>query len=177
MSAAVLTTDGSRSTVYSIAWIMYLTLAQTDPPTNVSLPFLPLLPYRCAKVTLHVLRLTRDAVSMQAIHLFLDLQFRRVMVLAGKDAKATVKQNVLYAEGNRRLDIYFAIKDADELSPVIVYVGGGNWRWWNKLGGAQAALRLRQLGYTVIVPALRQYPEAKSPEMVRRRATLVYMLC
>jgi acetyl esterase/lipase len=92
------------------------------------------------------------------------------MTLGGKDAKSVVKENILYTEAGRRLDVYLPQHDAEDehtsLAPVIVFVGGGNWTWWSKKGGAQAALRLRRLGYAVVVPDLRQWPNAKSPDMV-----------
>lgn len=154
--------------VYSIPWILYLLLAQTDPPTNVRLPFLPLHPLRTTKITLYALRLLRDLVASQAISLFLDSQLRRVMVLGGKDAKTILKENVLYAEGGRRLDVYLPVREGRELAPVIVYVGGGNWRWWRKNAGAQTALRLRKLGYAVVVPELTGWPKGKTPDMVSR---------
>ncbi|KAL8279687.1 hypothetical protein RQP46_008000 [Phenoliferia psychrophenolica] len=69
--------------LYSITWTTYLLLAQHDPPTNVSLPFLPLSPFRCSKVVWHLLRTTHAFLSAGAIDLFLDLQVRRVMVLGG----------------------------------------------------------------------------------------------
>lgn len=162
--------------VYALTWTSYLVLAQADPPANVTLPFLPLSPIRCTRVALHLLRLARDFLTAGAIDLFLDLQVRRVMVLGGKDANRVVRENVLYAEGGRRLDVYLPLgvraegdteQPPRQLAPVVVFVGGGNWTWWRKKWGSQAALRLRRLGYTVVVPNIAQWPEAKSPQMVR----------
>ncbi|KAK4704964.1 hypothetical protein P7C70_g1249, partial [Phenoliferia sp. Uapishka_3] len=168
--------------VYSLSWTSYLLLAQYDPPTNVRLPFLPWSPFRAFRVTIHLLRLVRDFIAAGAIDLFLDLQVRRVMVLGGKDAKRVVKENILYADGGKRLDVYFpfgagptSVEDGDEtlerahvteLVPVIVFLGGGNWSWWKKQWGSQAALRLRKLGFCVVVPDMVQWPLGKSPEMV-----------
>ena len=161
--------------MYSLTWTAYLVLAQSDPPTNVRLPFLPFSPLRTYRVSLAILRAVRDFVSAGAVDLFLDLQVRRVMVLGGKDARKVVRENVLYAEGGKRLDVYlpFGVTgDAGQtnrptLAPVVVFVGGGNWSWWRKKWGSQAALRLRRLGYAVVVPDIAQWPDAKSPEMVR----------
>lgn len=94
------------------------------------------------------------------------------MILGGKDAKTILKENVLYAEGGRRLDVYLPVRaegEREELAPVIVFVGGGNWSWWRKSAGAQTALRLRRLGFAVVVPDLTQWPRGKTPEMVSRR--------
>ncbi|KAM0751203.1 alpha/beta-hydrolase [Meredithblackwellia eburnea MCA 4105] len=185
--------------IYSLTWTLYLLLAQTDPPTNVSLPFLPIAPARCLKVSYYILRLSRDFISARAIDLFLDLQVRRVMLLGGKDARKILKENILYAEGKdgkegKRLDVYYPIfqkphpatkktegQDSSEegasqsssepvperqLGPVIVFFGGGNWTWWSKKWGSQCALRLRRLGYCVVVPDIVQWPDGKMPEMV-----------
>jgi acetyl esterase/lipase len=158
------------STVYSIAWSLYLLFAQSDPPTNVSLPFLPLSPVRCTKVTLYFLRFILDSISARGIDLFFDLQVRRVMVLGGKGAKKIIKENVLYAPG-KRLDVYLPASrgglEREDAAPVIVILGGGNWSFWRKRSGAQIALRLRRLGYVVVVPEIAQWPKARLPEMVQ----------
>lgn len=162
--------------VYATTWILYLAAAQTDAPPHVRLLYLPWSPIRCFKVTRYTVYVLRDWINARAPKLFFDLQLRRVLVLGGKDRKSIVKENILYADGGRRLDVYLAVKDhldldddGDEesaLSPVIVFVGGGNWSWWKRKMAAQAALRLRRLGFVVVAPELRQWPEAKSPEMV-----------
>lgn len=80
-----------------------------------------------------------------------------------------MKQNILYGDAGRRLDVYFPVlgPGADgALAPVLFLVGGGNWTWWSKLQGAQVALRFRRLGYVVVVPDFRQWPAVKTPGMV-----------
>jgi acetyl esterase/lipase len=128
--------------------------------------------------------IARDWLNARALSLFFDLQLRRVLVLGGKDRKRVVRENIAYATGQgRRLDVYFAVHDAlnqggseraveeDErpLTPVVVFYGGGNWTWWRRKMAAQAALRLRRLGFTVVAPELRQWSAAKTPEMVSLR--------
>lgn len=93
-----------------------------------------------------------------------------MLILGGKDSHLIVKKNILYAEGGRKLDVYFPVRDAaapdGALAHVILFVGGGNWTWWNRKAGAQLALRFRRLGYVVVVPDLRQWPEVKTSGMV-----------
>lgn len=149
--------------------MLYLFLGQEEGKVGF-LPSLPISPMRVIKIALTTLRVVRDFISSGAVTLFLDLQFRRAFILGGKDAKLIVKRNILYADG-RRLDVYFAAPhsapSADgALSPVILYLGGGNWSWWSKKAGAQMALRFRRLGYVVVVPDQRQWPEVKTPGMV-----------
>ncbi|KAM0786206.1 hypothetical protein ACM66B_007010 [Microbotryomycetes sp. NB124-2] len=154
---------------YATTWILYLSLAQLDAPPTTRFLFLPLSPIRAFKVTLHTFVVLRDVVSSKFIPLFFDLQLRRVLVLGGKDRKQIIKDNILYAPEGRRLDVYFAVKDQgmeDVKAPVIVFVGGGNWTWWTKSKAAQVALRLRRLGFVVVVPQLRQWGQVKTPGMV-----------
>lgn len=140
--------------------------------------YLPWSPIRCFKVTRWAILVARDWFRARALSLFFDLQLRRVLVLGGKDRKRVVRENILYADHGRRLDVYLAVQDTDPeqasgdedrpLTPVIVFVGGGNWTWWRRKMAAQAALRLRRLGFTVVAPELRQWSAAKTPEMVGR---------
>lgn len=94
------------------------------------------------------------------------------MVLGGKGAKKVIRENVLYAPG-KRLDVYLpasrggGLERDEATAPVIVILGGGNWSFWRKRSGAQMALRLRRLGYVVVVPDVAQWPDARLPEMVQ----------
>lgn len=135
------------------------------------------------RITLYLFRLLNDLLEAGAIELWMDLQVRRVVVLGGKDAKTVLRENILYGAeaAGRRLDVYLPVLQPGEggggeggqgegeggMAPIVVLLGGGNWRWWRKQAGCQAALRLRRLGYVVVVPDIGQWPEAKSPQMVR----------
>ncbi|KAK4049969.1 hypothetical protein OIV83_003793 [Microbotryomycetes sp. JL201] len=157
-------------------WILYLSLAQADAPPSSRFLFLPLSPVRAFRVTLHTFVVLRDVVSSKFIPLLFDLQLRRVLILGGKDRKQIIKDNILYASEGRRLDVYFAVNNSSQVdkengshksfAPVVVFVGGGNWSWWTKSKAAQVALRLRRLGFVVVVPQLRQWGQVKTPGMV-----------
>ncbi|SDA02340.1 BZ3501_MvSof-1269-A2-R1_Chr12-3g03551 [Microbotryum saponariae] len=157
--------------LYALPWILYLIFAQDDPPPSVPLPYLPYSPYKCLKITSASFQFLRDLIASGYIALWFDLQIKRFTVLSGKDGSVYVQRNIPYAEGftANKLDIYrpegYDPVTSNVEAPVIVLVGGANWTLWNKTLGAQIALRLRRLGYCVVVPDLRQSP-AKIPEMV-----------
>ncbi|KAK4051505.1 hypothetical protein OIO90_004719 [Microbotryomycetes sp. JL221] len=155
--------------LYSTMWILYLSLAQLDRPPTSRFILLPLSPIRAFKITLHTIVIVRDLISSNFVSLLFDLQLRRVLILGGKDRKQIIKDNVLFGREGRRLDVYYAVKDKGlehVPAPVVVFVGGGNWTWWSKGKAAQIALRLRRLGFVVVVPQLRQWGQVKTPGMV-----------
>ncbi|UZJ54327.1 hypothetical protein CBS101457_003647 [Exobasidium rhododendri] len=177
--------------LYSVAWFSYLTLAQADPPgikdgiITTFLPFLPYSPLRCLKVNwaaaLYAISACR--VVLPAI---LDWSYRRVMVL-GTQGGGIVKENILYGSPHpgKRLDIYLppskqpapdlpyagTSNDADGDStrklakaPVVVFIPSPipplTWTGKRKTY-LQLALRLRRMGYCVVVPDITFYPEAR----------------
>lgn len=153
---------------------MYLLLAKNDSPLPYSI-------IKCWKVTIYFLGLIYEALSVKAIHLFLQSQVQRVLLLGGKESKEVLKENIIYRESldprkkGKRLDLYLPIRrkfygdqvvndgsdggnEPLDLRPVVIFVGGGNWRFFKKSIGSMAALRLRRMGYMVIVPDLSNYP-------------------
>ncbi|SCV73094.1 BQ2448_7019 [Microbotryum intermedium] len=157
--------------LYALPWILYLIFAQDDPPPSVQLPYLPYSPYKCLKITSASFQFLRDLIASGYIALWFDLQIKRFTMLSGREANTFVQRNIPYAEGftTNKLDVYrpdgYDQRSSNIEAPVIVLVGGANWTMWNKTLGAQIALRLRRLGYCVVVPDWRQAP-AKTPEMV-----------
>lgn len=122
-------------------------------------------PLRILKIDAHILLLLADVYHAGLLSVFMNHLVTRVLVLGGRGAAKVVKENILYAPG-RRLDIFRPEVDSEERVPVVVYIGGGNWTHWAKHKGSDVGLRLRRLGYCVVVPDLRQWPKAKTPEMV-----------
>lgn len=77
-----------------------------------------------------------------------------------------VKENIKFGEKGKRLDLFFPQRGEEGGSQVIVYVGGGNWRWWKKSWGSLTGNRLGRMGYLVVVPEVVQWPDGKVGDMV-----------
>ncbi|CAG8602163.1 18353_t:CDS:10, partial [Gigaspora rosea] len=82
---------------------------------------------------------------------------------------------------SNRLDVYIPdtskypqIFDA-AFHPVIVFIHGGSWGSGDKIWYSLLALRLRQMGYVVVVPNVTLYPKAKVDVMLSDiKRTLVW---
>ncbi|KAI8345304.1 Alpha/Beta hydrolase protein [Choanephora cucurbitarum] len=62
-----------------------------------------------------------------------------------------------------KLDVYHPDKRSDgQLARIIVFIYGGSWGSGSKLLYATLANTLRELGYVVVVPDYRKYPEGHS---------------
>lgn len=67
---------------------------------------------------------------------------------------------------NTTLDVYHPDKRQDgSLSRIIVFVYGGGWGSGSKMIYSTLANTLRELGYVVVVPDYRKYPEVKINSM------------
>lgn len=67
---------------------------------------------------------------------------------------------------NSNLDVYHPEKRKNgELSRIIIFVYGGGWGSGSKMIYATLANTLRELGYVVVVPDYRKYPEVKIESM------------
>ncbi|CAG8474344.1 14526_t:CDS:2, partial [Cetraspora pellucida] len=96
---------------------------------------------------------------------------------------AVDKEDIYYGSGTNcnRLDVYIPdtskypqIFDA-AFHPVIVFVYGGSWGTGDKIWYSLLALRLRQMGYVVVVPNYTLYPKAKVDVMLSDiKRTLVW---
>lgn len=76
-------------------------------------------------------------------------------------------ENVPYY-GNNTLDIYHPNKRRDgQLSKIIIFVHGGSWDSGSKMLYTTMGNTLRELGYIVIIPDYRKYPEVKIDEMYK----------
>lgn len=154
-------------------------------PRNFA-PFLPINPIRCAKVDLAAFRYTVTAFRIVFPAIF-DWSYRRIMVIGTTKGSRVVKEGILYGSPSRgkRLDVYLP---ADAPSPQHQHAGGADgFRPAasspssngvpvivvipSMLGPLtvtskrrlylQLALRLRRMGYCVIVADITYYPESR----------------
>ncbi|CAG8559407.1 2191_t:CDS:10 [Dentiscutata erythropus] len=136
---------------YSIAWIVYLYKGQTDRPFN-----LPYNPKRIFKINYAFFSMLWTSIIM-FVPLFAEY---------GEDIYYGSSSN------SNRLDVYIPdtskypqIFDA-AFHPVIVFIQGGSWGSGDKIWYSLLALRLRQMGYVVVVPNFSLYPKAKIDVML-----------
>ncbi|SNX85204.1 uncharacterized protein MEPE_03913 [Melanopsichium pennsylvanicum] len=175
--------------LYAVAWMCYLLLAQNDLPatwTNAHrwsprnfCPFLPLNPIRCAKVDLAAFRYTLTAFRIFFPAIF-DWSYRRIMVIGTTKGSRVVKEGILYGSPSRgkRLDVYLPAENSTSSSssnhqqgvntnngvPVIVVIPSmlGPLTVTSKRRlYLQLALRLRRMGYCVVVADITYYPESR----------------
>lgn len=150
--------------LYATSWLLYL-FFQYDGR-------LPLSPVRCWRVDAALWRVVRDAWRLSIIELGLDLAYRRLMITGGRDAKQTVVEGVIYGavSGAKRLDLYLPaahlLDDKSPSAPIIVVAPGGGWMLRKRAMYTQLALRLRQLGYAVVVPDIVSFPCVPSSILV-----------
>lgn len=150
-------------------------------------PFLPINPIRCAKVDLAAFRYTVTAFRLVFPAIF-DWSYRRIMVIGTTKGSRVVKEGILYGSPSRgkRLDVYLPAEPPSSTSthqhpdgmrstnsppspssngvPVIVVIpsmlGPLTVTSKRKLY-LQLALRLRRMGYCVIVADITYYPESR----------------
>ncbi|KAI7950739.1 hypothetical protein MJO29_009413 [Puccinia striiformis f. sp. tritici] len=173
--------------VYSLAWIPYLLFAQDDLSSHQSI----LLPFSPIKVLRIVTTLVKHLIILLRsnwIELVLDYSYRKIIVM-GRDRKTNkntpsiVTRNIIYGytdeirKRNKRLDVYLppsfnnsstpVTTDSHNLAPVFVFIHPGGWRWFHKSHFLQLGLRLRRLGFCVVIPDFTQFPEGRCDHSVR----------
>ena len=80
--------------------------------------------------------------------------------------------DIAYGDKPRqKMDVY-SPKNANNL-PVIVFIYGGSWVRGSKQGYAPVAASLARMGYVVVTPDYRLYPEVKFPDFVDDGAAAV----
>ncbi|CAJ0889077.1 5624_t:CDS:2 [Entrophospora sp. SA101] len=142
-------------------------VAQTDRQFN-----LPYNPKRIIKINYALLQFLWGFVKY--IPLFAEYAYLKFFVL-GKKMRRIVKEDIFYGSrsNSNRLDVY--IPDTAKFPhvieaayhPVIVFIHGSAW----SSGSSKSlyillALRLRQMGYIVVVPDYSAYPEVKVELMI-----------
>ncbi|KIS68209.1 uncharacterized protein UMAG_03789 [Mycosarcoma maydis] len=149
-------------------------------------PFVPINPIRCAKVDLAAFRYTLTAFRLIFPAIF-DWSYRRIMVIGTTKGSRVVKEGILYGSPSRgkRLDVYLPVDAPISLHsnasgvgtdtaslptatsngvPVIVVIPSmlGPLTITSKRRlYLQLALRLRRMGYCVIVADITYYPESR----------------
>ncbi|RIB04795.1 Alpha/Beta hydrolase protein [Gigaspora rosea] len=161
---------------YSIAWIVYLYKGQTDRSFN-----LPYNPKRIFKINYATFSFLWTSIIM-FVPLFAEYGYYKFFVL-GKRIRRIIKEDIYYGSNSNsnRLDVYIPdtskypqIFDA-AFHPVIVFIHGGSWGSGDKIWYSLLALRLRQMGYVVVVPNVTLYPKAKVDVMLSDiKRTLVW---
>ncbi|KAG8943878.1 hypothetical protein FRC03_002281 [Tulasnella sp. 419] len=174
--------------VFDIAFLAYLSLAQTDPPSRVTLPFLPW-DFRLAlKVNLAILSWVGVAIKLVPA-LLGDWAVRRVIAARhGNEPRNWVRKDIHYGSlrAGKRLDVYRALPQPDDpilssnaseitdqyspdgLTPVIIFIHsphlgplrGRKWMY-DSLGR-----NLSSLGYCVVIPDITYYPQGRTEQMV-----------
>jgi len=76
-------------------------------------------------------------------------------------------------EHRQKLNVYKPILEDDALQPVVVFFYGGSWQRGERDDYIFAAERLTEIGYTVVVPDYRLYPEVEFPAFVEDAAGAV----
>ncbi|KAI5480118.1 hypothetical protein MNV49_001778 [Pseudohyphozyma bogoriensis] len=163
--------------LFGLPGYLYLNFSQTDPPHNRPLPsllpFIRLSPRRMISIWSYTFQLCYEVYKSRIIPLFFDYCARRVLVLGGRGAARLVREGVKYGseDGGRRLDVYSAMRSEEEeegyLAPVVVFVTGmGHRGLLMRAVGSMVALRLRRLGFVVVVPEIIGWPEGRASDMV-----------
>lgn len=158
----------SLSLAYLITTILHLLFAPPHTPLSVS--FL-----RQIKVSFYFLSKIRDAFKARLVESAFEYLVQRLVFLRDKGSYTTLKENIIYNPNSsslpQLLDIYLPppLKQSSGVSttserstvgvPVIIYLGGGGYRFWTKRAGAQLGRRWAKMGYIVVVPDIRQYAE------------------
>ncbi|KAG0167701.1 hypothetical protein DFQ28_005809 [Apophysomyces sp. BC1034] len=139
------------------AWALYLYYAQTDTDFN-----LPYNPTRVLKVNFAALSLVVG--WFQDIPLVLSFLHWRYIVV-GKRFHEIVSQDIVYSPGLQcKLDVYHP-DDRERPAPIIVFIYGGSWSSGSKRLYSTFANTLREMGYVVVVPDYRKYPQVKIDSM------------
>jgi len=112
--------------------------------------------------------------SILYLPLLAEYGYLRFFVLR-KKLRRIIKEDIFYGSqtNTNRLDVY--IPDTAKLQqqffdkathPVIVFIYGGAWSTGDKIMYVLLALRLRHLGYVVVVPNYTLYPNGKIDLMI-----------
>ncbi|KAI9257310.1 Alpha/Beta hydrolase protein [Phascolomyces articulosus] len=75
-----------------------------------------------------------------------------------------VSRNIQYSDAHASclLDVYHPEQTSESKPPIILFIHGGSWSSGSKLLYTSFANTLRELGYVVVVPDYRKYPQGHS---------------
>ncbi|GAN03393.1 carboxylesterase [Mucor ambiguus] len=140
--------------LYLCAWLMYYIHAKDD--VGLSLPFSP---SRVLKVNMVLFSHFTGWIGY--LPLIVSYLHWRYWKLGAECFKQIVSLDIPYYN-NTKLDVYHPDKKQNgSLSRIIVFVYGGGWQSGSKMIYSTLANTLRELGYVVVVPDYRKYPEVK----------------
>ncbi|KAI8886411.1 alpha/beta-hydrolase [Backusella circina FSU 941] len=91
----------------------------------------------------------------------------RYWQLGSERFKQIVSVDIPYSNKSSvcKLDVYYPEKTPDDSAPVIIFIYGGSWSSGSKFLYTAFANTLRELGYVVVVPDYRKYPQVKVDSM------------
>ncbi|KAG2217884.1 hypothetical protein INT45_005540 [Circinella minor] len=74
-----------------------------------------------------------------------------------------VSRNIKYSDADASclLDLYHPEQTTESKPPIILFIYGGSWSSGSKLLYTSFANTLRELGYVVVIPDYRKYPQVK----------------
>ncbi|KAI7895684.1 Alpha/Beta hydrolase protein [Mucor mucedo] len=128
-------------------------MAQTDAEFN-----LPYNPTRVIKINIATFSIIFGWVTYLPI--IVSYLYWRYWELGTRRFKEIVSVDIPYSE-HSKLDVYHPTKKMIHGSPIIIFVYGGAWSSGSKLIYTTLANTLRELGYVVVVPDYRKYPQVK----------------
>jgi len=168
----------------SLAWFPYLLFAQDDLPSDTAL-LVPFSPMRILRIVSTLTKHVMMALRWNWLQLILDYSYRKMMVVGRnrrrRSQPALVVPEIIYAYAdhsgrrrNKRLDLYLPPSFSSEsdsqstlAAPVLLFCHPGGWRWFNKALFLQLGLRLRRLGFCVVIPDFTQFPEGRCDQSLR----------
>ncbi|PLW08008.1 hypothetical protein PCANC_24858 [Puccinia coronata f. sp. avenae] len=162
--------------VISLAWIPYLLFAQDDLPSQSSL-LLPFSPIKVLRIVSTLVKHVIIVLRSNWLEIMLDYSYRKIIVI-GRNRRtkpAIVSRDIIYAYSdnsrrrNKRLDVYLppSFSANTARAPVLVFIHPGGWRWFHKSLFLQLGLRLRRLGFCVVIPDFTKFPEGRCEQSAR----------
>ncbi|MBW0475044.1 hypothetical protein O181_014759 [Austropuccinia psidii MF-1] len=179
--------------LFSLAWIPYLLFAQDDLPSHSSYALLlPYSPFMAQRTATTLIRFVISIIRLNWIEVILDYSYRRIIVVGGKKNSQSpiLKSNINYHPTGRhrfrKLDVYLPpnrlgpnnsnnhdqvpvhhLNSNFNLAPVFVFIHPGGWRWFDKSHFLQLGLRIRRLGFCVVIPNFVQFPQGRCDESLQ----------
>ncbi|RCH83282.1 hypothetical protein CU098_007004, partial [Rhizopus stolonifer] len=141
-------------TLYLIAWVIYYIHASTESEFS-----LPCNPNQVFKI--NMILLDQFIGWIGYIPLITSYLHWRFWQVGSERFKEIVSLDIPYHE-SCKLDVYHPAKKPNgQMARIIIFIYGGSWGSGSKLLYSTLANTLRELGYVVVVPDYRKYPEVK----------------
>ncbi|CEJ02112.1 hypothetical protein RMCBS344292_16129 [Rhizopus microsporus] len=137
--------------LYLSAWIAYYVYARTDSEF-----YIPYHPVRVIKTNIALSQLLWGTIRY--IPMYFSYFHWRYWKIGTEKFKEIVSQDIPYTS-TCSLDVYHPNRTSQ--APIILFFYGGGWSSGSKTYYTTFANTLRELGYVVVVPDYRKYPEVK----------------